>query len=173
MKIILTACALVAAIATSATRAATNATSPSLNYTLSDNAIEVLTANGIWAPNLTAFATNDYDIDGVNFTEESEKLVVSGLNVNDLVHVHVDETGMTITEQQSCDHCDLCLKACVPMLLLWPLWVDPFLSTSSLPPPTHHRPPPFNLLHMLTIFGVCSCAAACTSQSYCDGCHHM
>ncbi|KAI3397331.1 hypothetical protein diail_10989 [Diaporthe ilicicola] len=114
-----------AIIAALATTAPTDAMASSLTYTQRANATEVLAANDIWSPNLTEFAAGRYNTDGVNFTAEGEKLVQSGLSVDDLVHIGAGETRETslavATEKQSCGRCDLCFKACTATILMWPL----------------------------------------------------
>lgn len=124
MKLFLITYALVAAMTALAAMVSTDA-GPllPLNITLKPNATEVLAANGIWAPDLTAFAADKYNLDGVNFTAEGEKLTESGLDVNDLVLVTIGGDRSLATAGK-CDHCKLCLKACAAALLLWFLWVD-------------------------------------------------
>lgn len=135
--------ALVAAMTTLAAMVGTDEglTLP-LNITLKPNSIDVLAANGIWAPNISAFAAGKPNVDGVNFTAESEKLAESGLDVNDLVLVTIDDKSLVTVGDKSlvaaddhrCDHCKLCLKACAAALLLWFLWVASLLVPSPLPP---------------------------------------
>lgn len=144
MKVSLINYAFVAAMTTLAAMVGTDEglTLP-LNITLKPNSIDVLAANGIWAPNISAFAAGKPNVDGVNFTAESEKLAESGLDVNDLVLVTIDDKSpVTVSSHKSlvaaddhrCDHCKLCLKACAAALLLWFLWVASLPLLSPLPP---------------------------------------
>ncbi|KAJ0123397.1 hypothetical protein J7T55_011862 [Diaporthe amygdali] len=113
MKFFITTYALVAAMATMATKLVADSSNYALTIELSANATEVLTANGLWAPNLTAFATEDYNIDGVDFTANSEKLNQSGLDVNELVHIRIDDKSIAVTpDDHDCGRCDTCLKLC-------------------------------------------------------------
>lgn len=123
MKLFLITYVLVAAMTAFAAMVSTDA-GPllPLNIMLKPNATEVLAANGIWAPDLTAFAASKYNLDGVNFTAEGEKLTESGLDVNDLVLVTIGDRILATADK--CDKCKLCLKACAAALLLWFLWVD-------------------------------------------------
>lgn len=115
---------LVAAMIATAAVLGTDVGPCPLNITLRANATDVLAANGIWAPNLTAFAAGDFNFEGVNFTAEGKKLNESGLDANDLVLVTIGDKGLAATDDHRCDRCHLCLKACGAALLLWFLWVD-------------------------------------------------
>lgn len=128
MKVLLITYALVWTVTVIAAMVGTDAGLISLNITLIANATEVLASHSIWTPDLTAFADSKYNLDGVNFTAEGEKLTKAGLDVNDLILV-----GFGDGDKHKCDHCKLCLKACGAALLLWFLWVD---SPSLLPPPS-------------------------------------
>jgi NAD-dependent dihydropyrimidine dehydrogenase PreA subunit len=129
MQFMLTLSALVPAIAatTAAAAAANNnnmAVLPILDLSLAPNATDILAANGIWAPNLTAFALGEPNTAGIDATAEGEKLLASGLDVNDLVRVSIDmragEGGaVTASAKDSCDQCNLCMKACAATLALW------------------------------------------------------
>ncbi|KAK2600939.1 hypothetical protein N8I77_010434 [Diaporthe amygdali] len=120
MKFFLITYALVAAMATMATKLVADSSNYALTIELSANATEILAANGLWAPNLTAFATGEYNIDGVDFTANSEKLNQSGLDVNDLVHIRIDDKSIAVTpDDHDCGRCDTCLKVCAVMLLGW------------------------------------------------------
>lgn len=121
MKLSLINYALVAAMTTLAVMVPTNMGRFELNITLKANATDLLAAKGIWAPNLSAFAARKYNIDGVNFTAEGEKLAESGLDVNDLVLVTIGDKSLAAADDHRCDHCKLCLKACAAALLLYPL----------------------------------------------------
>lgn len=127
MKLFLIAYALVAATTALAAMVSTGAGLFPLNITLKPHATEILAANGIWAPDLKAFAASKYNLDGVNFTAEGEKLTESGLDVNDLVLVTIGDRSLATADKSTedkCDKCKLCLKACAAALLLWFLWVD-------------------------------------------------
>lgn len=123
MKLFLINYALMATMTALAAMVSTDAGPLPLDITLKPNATEVLAANGIWAPDLAAFAASKYNLDGVNFTAEGEKLTESGLDVNDLVLVTIG-SDRSLATADKCDKCKLCLKACAAALLLWFLWVD-------------------------------------------------
>lgn len=117
MQFLLGISALMAAIVAMVAMATDNAVTHSLTLSLSLNATDVLTANGIWAPNLTAFAQGEPNIAGINFTTEGDKLVASGIDINDLVNIDITTTD--VVAKHSCDQCNLCLKAVAACGLLW------------------------------------------------------
>lgn len=106
---------------------------PALVLTMSANATDVLTAHGIWAPDSTAFAQGEPNTAGVDFAVQSELLSQSGIEIKDLVYFTTDTATSAsvhgepqpnipaVSDKQDCSHCTLCLKACTPMLLLYPL----------------------------------------------------
>lgn len=133
MKVFFYIYALVAAAAAT-TMATASARNPRpFNTTLRANATEILAANGIWAPNVAAFAAGDFNVDGVNFTAEEEKFNRSGLDINDLVQVRIDSSALMATaadggsgsgrtvssEKGQCDECSLCVKTCAAWTILW------------------------------------------------------
>ncbi|KAL1876206.1 hypothetical protein Daus18300_002834 [Diaporthe australafricana] len=124
MKVMFIAPALVAAVAA---LTAPEAAPFTLSYQLRANATEVLAANGI---NVTAFATNDFSIDGVNFTKKSEKFAELDIDINDLVSVRIVEHGTVASEKDdNCHKCHLCSEACVSTVLFWPICAALCLAT--------------------------------------------
>lgn len=131
MKVFLITCTLAAAMTAIAAMAGAHADVRPFNTTLKADAIEVLAANGIWAPNLSAFAAGDFNFNGVNFTAEEEKFNKSDLDINDLIQVRIDSSALEATttaddvggsgsvEKGSCDKCSLCTKACAAWTILW------------------------------------------------------
>ena len=115
MQFMLAISALMAAIVA---MAADNTMVPTLALSLSANATDVLTANGIWAPNATAFAQGEPNTADIDTDAEGEKLIASGIDVNDLVHVSISMV-VAASVKKSCDQCNLCMKACAAMGLLW------------------------------------------------------
>lgn len=146
MKIFLITHVLVAAMTATTTIATAFERNPRpFHTTLRANATEILTANGIWAPNVAAFAAGDFNVDGVNFTAEEEKFNQSGLDINDLVQVRIDSSALMATaagggagggivgsEKGQCDKCSLCVKTCAAWTLLWIMQVFHHKS------PNHH-----------------------------------
>lgn len=130
MKVFCYVYTLVAAVAATSMATAFERNPRPFNTTLRANASEMLAANGIWAPNVAAFAAGDFSVDGVNFTAEEEKFNRSGLDINDLVQVRIDSSalmaagvggggGIVSSEKGECDHCWLCVKACAAWTILW------------------------------------------------------
>lgn len=126
---------LVAALAATTMATASERSPRPFNTTLRADATEILAANGIWAPNVAAFAAGDFNVDGVNFTAEEEKFNRSGLDINDLVQVRIDSSalkaavandsggggggGIASSEKGQCDKCSLCVKTCAAWTILW------------------------------------------------------
>ena len=128
MKTMLIASVLVAAVGTVVGNivgaiATDNATPSPLSFTLNANATEILTANGIWAPNLTAFAGGKPNTDGINMTAEVEKLVALGIGFKDLFHVSANGVGLVADKkaEEDCAQCDLCWEACAATGLFYPV----------------------------------------------------
>lgn len=130
MKISLIIYTLMAAMITIGATVDSNKGLHPYNTTLTADAIDLLAANGIWAPNLTAFAAGDFNLDGVNSTAEEEKFNQSGLDINDLVQVRIDSSalmthagggggGIVSSEKGQCDQCSLCTKTCAAWTFLW------------------------------------------------------
>lgn len=134
MKTFLVIFTLMAAMITIGATVDTNKGLHPYNTTLTADAIDLLAANGIWAPNLTAFAVGDFNMDGVNSTAEEEKFNQSGLDINDLVQVRIDSSalmahavgdagggggGIISSEKGQCDQCSLCTKTCAAWTFLW------------------------------------------------------
>jgi epoxyqueuosine reductase QueG len=115
MQFMLAISALMAAIVATAANDAKVAT---LALSLSPNATDVLIANGIWAPNLTAFAQGEPNTAYIDAAAEGKKLIASGIDINDLVHVNIT-TAVAVSAKGSCDRCNLCMKACAATALLW------------------------------------------------------
>ncbi|KAG6367256.1 hypothetical protein INS49_001443 [Diaporthe citri] len=134
MKVFFYIYTLVAAVAATAMATTSERNPRPFNTTLRANATEILAANGIWAPNVAAFAAGDFNVDGVNFTAEEEKFSRSGLDINDLVQVRIDSSALMATvvgdgggggivgsEKGQCDDCaticeqqDFCDPCCEP-----------------------------------------------------------
>lgn len=129
MHFMLVASALVAAILAMAVPPSNE---PFLTLKMSDNATDVLAAHGIWAPDAATFAQGKVNTADVDFSAQSELLAHSGIEIKDLVYLAIDTASSSstneahpntpaVSEKGDCDHCTLCLKACAPMLLLYPL----------------------------------------------------
>ncbi|KAG8161920.1 hypothetical protein KVR01_007685 [Diaporthe batatas] len=104
---------------------------PGLTLTMSPNATDVLKSHGIWAPDPAAFARGTPNTAGVDFAVQSERLAQSGIEIKDLVYYTIDTAAVAsshesqpdtraVSARADCSHCSLCMKACIPMLLLWP-----------------------------------------------------
>ncbi|ROW10444.1 hypothetical protein VMCG_01599 [Cytospora schulzeri] len=146
MKLTTTILSVLAAVATTTTVAgnandANTTTTTSiiqalpLNYTLSPNAVELLQANDLWAPDLAAFAAGVPNVDGVNITAEVEKFRESGLDANEIVSVSIDNTAAVgggfvsaaaaaaaTAEYKDCQQCDGCQSDCLILILFLPFY---------------------------------------------------
>lgn len=114
---------MVALMAAISTTAANDVLPRGLSFALRHNATDVLTAHGLWAPNLTAFAQGEPNIAGVDANAEAKKFIESGINITDLIDVRYGE-GSLIAEkekQTDCQRCTICHYACVALLFLAPM----------------------------------------------------
>lgn len=72
-----------------------NITSLPIEIALAADAIDTLKSHGLWAPDIDAFGRGHPNVDNINATAENLKFAASGLNLQDLVSVHVDGHAMS------------------------------------------------------------------------------
>ncbi|ROW05216.1 hypothetical protein VSDG_00254 [Cytospora chrysosperma] len=131
-----------------------NITNLPLKVTLAPDAIDTLVAHGLWAPDPDSFNRGQPNVDNVNVTAENLKFEASGLNIDELVSVSVNnQTAAAVSVDKAvastdvcspypscCDQCHTCEEACLSVILCLACWII--------------------------------CEGACQGQAYCknDGC---
>lgn len=105
-----------------------------LKYALTPDAVELLQAHDIWAPDAAAFAAGTPNVAGVNATAEADKFRESGLDANEIVTVSIDTAaavglreeegggGVGVGDWTDCTQCDSCQSGCFILVVLLPLW---------------------------------------------------
>lgn len=81
------------------------------NVTLAPDAIDILNAHGLWAPDINAFSRGHPDVENVNATAEDLKFKESGLDIKDLVTISVEDqnvTAVTAGDDKALANTDVC-----------------------------------------------------------------
>lgn len=103
-----------------------NITNLPLKVTLAPDAIDTLNAHGLWAPDPVAFGHGQPNVNNVNTTAENLKFEESGLNINELVSINVDDQ---ITTAVGIDKAVASTNVCSPYVQFF----VPFYSTITNP----------------------------------------
>lgn len=86
-----------------------NITNLPLKVTLAPDAIDTLVAHGLWAPDPDSFNRGQPNVDNVNVTAENLKFEASGLNIDELVSVSVNnQTAAAVSVDKAVASTDVC-----------------------------------------------------------------